>query len=60
MKVYFKSGVTVRVDQKVANELVEMITNQAGDTGGNVLVQRHFISKNVFSYFDITEIIAIK
>ena len=57
MKAYFKNGKTIRISQKLANEIVDMITS---NDGKNVLISKHFISENVFAYFDITKIIAIK
>jgi len=56
MKVYLKNGQTVKINQKIANEIVEMKIK--GDS--NTIVTRNIISNNVFAYLDVDEIIAIR
>ena len=59
MKAYLKNGRTVKITQKMANEIVEMKIAQS-TKGDNTIVTRSVYSNNVFAYLDIDEIIAIR
>jgi len=61
MRVYLKNGRTVKITQKIANDIVNMKIEQGKTPGSeNTLVSRNIISNNVFAYLDIDEIIAIR
>ena len=53
---YLKNGQTVKITQKLANDIVDM--KLKGDT--NTIVSRNIISKNVFAYLDVDDVIAIR
>ena len=56
MKAYLRNGKTIHINQKLANELSDMIVNKKE----NVLIQRNIITKNVTCCFNTDEIIVIK
>jgi len=58
MRVYLKNGRRVKVTQKQANQLAEMIVNQKPTERG-ILVSRKVLGNDVHSMFDIDEIVAI-
>ena len=61
MRAYLKNGRTVKITQKIANDIVNMKIEQGKNPGSeNTLVSRNIISNNVFAYLDIDEIIAIR
>ena len=56
MKAYLKNGQTVKINQKIANEIVDMKIKG----NSNTIVTRNVFSDNVFAYLDVDEIIAIR
>lgn len=62
MKAYLKNGNTVRITQQMANDIAEMKIQQSKDpkNATNFLVSRNIISKNVFAFIDIDEVVAVR
>ena len=56
MKAYLKSGQTIRVSQKIANAIVD--AKKSGD--GEFLTEHFKVGKNVKTFIDVREVIAIR
>jgi len=62
MKVYLKSGQSIRVDQETIKEIEMMKKEQVNDPNNsdNILIRRRIRIKSIYLWIDIDEVIAMK